>query len=318
MMKRTLTLAGNTCSICTEDVNTIDSPISEMLLNCGHTFHSECLDKYVASLGSRASLGLRAPICPDCRRPMAPRSMNTDIDADSDAPIIVGGGMPSNAIRPNPTLIIGTNGADTPVTLLIRLSVDEEQMRQFVRDTNNTGGSRDVVFVLDTSGSMHGDRLNGAKDGLKRVVDTLDETTRVSLITFDNHSHIHTRLQVMNVDRKAALKARLDSLYANDGTNILCAIEAGRDMLLARPPAERGISSAVVLLTDGQDSIPMPDRSVAFSRVLNELTLMHAMPIVMGYGDNVDTRLLGLSQMYAHIRTPDAIASTYLNCNGLV
>lgn len=48
------------------------------------------------------------------------------------------------------------------------------------------GGADDLVFVLDRSGSMDGDKLAGAKAELLHVLDQLPDGTRVGLVFFND------------------------------------------------------------------------------------------------------------------------------------
>ena len=41
-----------------------------------------------------------------------------------------------------------------------------------------------VTFVVDTSGSMEGTKLEQAKDGLIKVLDNMEDNNQVGLVTF--------------------------------------------------------------------------------------------------------------------------------------
>lgn len=59
------------------------------------------------------------------------------------------------------------------------------------------GGANDLVFVLDRSGSMAGDKMRGAKSELLRVLDQLPDGTRVGLVFFNSGVSKWTRASVV-------------------------------------------------------------------------------------------------------------------------
>ncbi|GIJ47737.1 hypothetical protein Val02_46230 [Virgisporangium aliadipatigenens] len=112
---------------------------------------------------------------------------------------------------------------------------------------------RDVVLVLDRSGSMGGWKMISARRAAARIVDTLTDADRFAVLTFDHH-----------VDRPAGLSAglvpasdrnrfravqHLSTVDARGGTEMLAPLTQGRDLLTATD-GER--DRVLVLLTDGQ------------------------------------------------------------------
>ena len=59
------------------------------------------------------------------------------------------------------------------------------------------GGANDLVFVLDRSGSMSGDKMAHAKRELLRVIDQLPDGTRVGLVFFNSAVARWTRASVV-------------------------------------------------------------------------------------------------------------------------
>src|SRR5499427_5911161 len=50
--------------------------------------------------------------------------------------------------------------------------------------------AKDVVFVLDTSGSMSGEKITGAKAALRFGVESLDDRDRFNIISFSGEEHL--------------------------------------------------------------------------------------------------------------------------------
>jgi Ca-activated chloride channel family protein len=110
---------------------------------------------------------------------------------------------------------------------------------------------RDVVLVLDRSGSMSGWKMVAARRAASRIVDTLGTTDRFAVIAFDDRVEHPDRLGtglVAATDRHryAAIEflSRMDS---RGGTELLAPLTQALD-LLTDPARDR----VIVLVTDGQ------------------------------------------------------------------
>jgi Ca-activated chloride channel family protein len=114
---------------------------------------------------------------------------------------------------------------------------------------------RDVVFVLDRSGSMQGWKIVTARRAICRIIDTLGPADRFSVIVFSDRMEFPPRFAVDGLEpandrtRFAAIEylARLD---ADGGTEILKPLVTGLETLHRADDARR--EKILVLLTDGQ------------------------------------------------------------------
>jgi hypothetical protein len=88
-----------------------------------------------------------------------------------------------------------------------------------------SSGPKNVVMVLDTSGSMSGLRMRLLKEAAKRVVSTLTSTDRIAIVPFsttannpitDNEGHMFIATQA----NKEILLQEIDLLEARGRTNI--------------------------------------------------------------------------------------------------
>ena len=116
---------------------------------------------------------------------------------------------------------------------------------------------RDLVFVLDRSGSMGGWKMVAARRAVARMVDALTERDRFGLLAFDNL--IETPAELGNGLQVAGDRARfqavefLSRLEARGGTEMAAPLSRALDLLkgpAAGEPAGRDL--ALVLVTDGQ------------------------------------------------------------------
>ena len=105
-----------------------------------------------------------------------------------------------------------------------------------------------IVFVIDDSGSMDGDRVQTVKTVMGEFIDSLGEEDRAAIVKFTSGARL---LQPLTSD-KTDLKSAVDRLQASGGTDIDCGVLLGIEQL----EADDGNNSydTLILLTDGQDS----------------------------------------------------------------
>ena len=107
-----------------------------------------------------------------------------------------------------------------------------------------------VTFVVDTSGSMKGEKLQQAKDGLVLALDSMAPHNQVGFITFANN--VGTISPVLPLtSNKSALGDAVFNMEAIGRTALYDAIKAGVE-LSDRATGEENAIRAVVVVTDGQ------------------------------------------------------------------
>lgn len=120
-----------------------------------------------------------------------------------------------------------------------------------------TQAARELVFVLDVSGSMSGESIRQARQALLRALDTLTPRDRFNIIAFsDEHRALHAT--AMPATARAINRARdwIAALEAGGGTIMAPALRAalataGTDGDRDRDREGHGILRQIVFLTDG-------------------------------------------------------------------
>jgi Ca-activated chloride channel family protein len=107
--------------------------------------------------------------------------------------------------------------------------------------------AREVVFIVDTSGSMEGVSLTQAKAALKHGLAYLGEGDSFNLIEFNSDSHLLFQ-ESMPVYTSYLLEADafIDDLVANGGTDMAPALDMALNL-----PQQAGLLRQVVFITDG-------------------------------------------------------------------
>ncbi len=110
---------------------------------------------------------------------------------------------------------------------------------------------RDLVAVLDVSGSMSGDKLDQAKTALAQLLGTLRSGDRFRVVTFGSGVRRYaTGWTDVSGDNVRAVQEWVRRLDTDGGTNIAGALAEA----FAEPPAE-GRLGVVVFLTDGMATV---------------------------------------------------------------
>jgi uncharacterized protein YegL len=122
-----------------------------------------------------------------------------------------------------------------------------------------SSGPKNVVLMLDTSGTMEGERLSLLKEASKRVVNTLTIYDRITVVTFSSNATAYTAdggyMFKATADNKQILSDAIDSLTAVGGTNYYEAFDKAFNVLDATIANELNspCNTAVIFLTDDGD-----------------------------------------------------------------
>ena len=115
----------------------------------------------------------------------------------------------------------------------------------------------DIIFVLDISDSMDGDKLNRVKKDSKELISSLlsSHNNKAALITFESNSQIVSDL----TNDEELLINKIDSLRATGMTNYYQALE-NVDNILRNYQKESDEKIIVLFLTDGYPNINTPNQ----------------------------------------------------------
>jgi Ca-activated chloride channel family protein len=145
---------------------------------------------------------------------------------------------------------------------------------------------KDIVFILDISGSMSGEKIEQAKDALKYCINHLDQNDRFNLITFSTESRLFKKDLVISSENRKEAIAFIDKIEAKGGTNIN---EALLDALDLKYEKERSIS--ILFITDGLPTVGETDIGKIITNVADKNTDKIKV-FTFGVGYDVNTVLL--------------------------
>ncbi len=122
----------------------------------------------------------------------------------------------------------------------------------------------DVVAVLDTSGSMGGDKITSARNSLVEFVKLLDDNDRLSVITFNSRVITLTPLSRVG-DQRDEVVRRVSGVIEGGNTKLYDVTLQAYEALKQDGDPKR--IRAIVLLTDGQDTDSQASLDQAISAV---------------------------------------------------
>jgi Ca-activated chloride channel homolog len=147
--------------------------------------------------------------------------------------------------------------------------------------------AKDLVLVLDQSGSMNGDKIEQAKRALRYVVENLNPDDRFAVLAFsDRTSTVSPALAPATAEAVNATGAWLDGVRASGGTNLDLALTQALSLF---EDSER--PRFLVFLTDGEPTVGETDpvRIAAHAVIANDAGV-RLFPFGVGY--DVNTALL--------------------------
>ena len=206
-----------------------------------------------------------------------------------------GAGLLTHADPPHPPLTGGDGGGEGSFLLLLSPSSS-------VAETD--AAPKDIVFVVDRSGSMAGEKIGQARQALQFILGQLSEKDRFAIVSFDDR--IETQAEALQpVTGRAISRARsyVATLHERGNTDIEGALRRGLEMLprlrgvsQPRPGATAASSHArsgvIVFLTDGLPTAGVTDEAAIVDSVRLGNDVVGASIHVFGVGYDVNTHLL--------------------------
>lgn len=147
---------------------------------------------------------------------------------------------------------------------------------------------RDMVFVLDTSGSMRGKRIVQARGALKYCLANLNENDRFAVLNFATTVNKYAeQLQPAKKDNVEAARKWVDTLEATGGTAIDDALKTALEMR----STDAARTFTVVFFTDGRATIGETNEDKIKQNFAKRNTANTRM-FTFGVGDDVNAAML--------------------------
>jgi Ca-activated chloride channel family protein len=190
---------------------------------------------------------------------------------------------------------------------------------------------KDLILVVDTSGSMQGERMEQNKKALRYLINAMPACDNFNIVQFNTDvDSFKEKLVVATDNNKKAALSYINDLESRGGTNIGDALKTANTMLIANSNRP----TYLVLMTDGEptvgetneaqllktvskkDNVRIFDFGVGYdinTKLLNKLAAQHhGIAQYIEPNENIETVL---SQFYDKIKSPvlSNIKITYQN-----
>ncbi|MFK8111052.1 MAG: VWA domain-containing protein [Rubripirellula sp.] len=189
-----------------------------------------------------------------------------------------GGGSPLNSVQVNGRRTAGSPSGPVPLFFGNIFGVS------FFEPTVNTTATyieRDIVLVVDRSGSMSGRKFGDLIGAIDIFAETLDETPVDEQIGLASYSSLATEDVQLTTDL-AQIANGIRGLIVGGLTSISRGMEAGRNVMLRSRDAEF-VERTMIVMTDGRHNRGPEPRTVATTLAADRVTIH-----TITFGSNAD------------------------------
>jgi Ca-activated chloride channel family protein len=147
---------------------------------------------------------------------------------------------------------------------------------------------KDIVFVMDKSGSMSDKKMDQAKKALKFCIENLNQGDRFELIPFSTEaSPLFGEVSDFNAENKKKAMERIDALKAIGGTNI----DEAMQLALASQKNKSERPFFIIFMTDGKPTIGETQEEALLKKI-KEVNKNNVRIFTFGIGTDLNTHLL--------------------------
>lgn len=204
-------------------------------------------------------------------------SINPDLDGSQVKKIIC-----DSAVGQYGNNQYGLLNAKNAVELAMNYSIpdnsdDNQPNSEPIRTTSD---ERDIVLVLDVSGSMSGTPMEETKKASINFIETiLDEDASIGIVNYNKSASILSDFSV----NESALTTAVSNIYSSGGTNIESGLEQARTMLITSYAKKK----IIVLMSDGEPNNGKEDD--ALIDYANEIKDDGIIIYTLGFFGNLDS-----------------------------
>ena len=137
---------------------------------------------------------------------------------------------------------------------------------------------REVVFIVDTSGSMEGESIRQARSALHKGLEVLSESDRFNLVQFNSETEVLFNESMPAIDENLNFaRSYIDGLVADGGTVMEPALQAAFSL-----PEQFGMMRQVIFVTDGS----VGNEKALLAEIANELDSSRLFTVGIGSAPN--------------------------------
>ena len=147
-----------------------------------------------------------------------------------------------------------------------------------------------IVFVIDVSGSMSGDKIRQARESLIAVMEQLNDGDYIGIVLFESSvSKWKSSLVLVGEFRSEAIEFT-NRTQASGATNLEGGVQQG--LTLLKNSGGRSCGKILVLLTDGQPTTGFTNPNIIIKNIIAAVGDSGISVNCLGFGENLDYKLL--------------------------
>ena len=190
-------------------------------------------------------------------------------------------------------LLYGTKGNDVGISLVTYKPDGDEQGYFLMLATPRVKAEKDavisktVLFVVDKSGSMAGEKLKQAKASLKYMINSLGPKDTFNIVSYSSEVDLfRPELELVTEESKKAALLYAEDIFSGGGTNISGALRAALEQL-----KDKDQPNYVMFMTDGLPTVGVTDET-EIAAIAKKANQAKARVFNFGVGYDVNSRLL--------------------------
>lgn len=153
---------------------------------------------------------------------------------------------------------------------------------------------KDVILLMDTSGSMKGPKIALAQDAMRYFVQSLRPGDRFNILTFSTGvRRAFDGLRANDAASRAEASAFIDRVVASGGTAIDAALQAALGDVRVPGATDQERPLRVIFVTDGEPTVGSLDPKVIVKNAI-QANRANARVFAFGVESNIDSKLLNL------------------------
>ncbi|MEO2013028.1 MAG: VIT domain-containing protein [Fuerstiella sp.] len=200
-----------------------------------------------------------------------------------------------NVTQPDDTrLLYGLRGGEFGMNLISYQPDEDGQQGCFmllaspkVKAEKGKEISKTVLFVVDRSGSMSGEKIEQAKSSLRLMINQLGEKDTFNIVSYASEVDLfQSELELVSDDTRKAALNYVEDIYAGGGTNIGEALTVALGQL-----QDKDRPTYVLFFTDGLPTVGETNEN-AIAAGVDRANRVNARIFSFGVGYDVNSRLL--------------------------
>jgi Ca-activated chloride channel family protein len=179
-------------------------------------------------------------------------------------------------------------GEPTSLGLMVELTAPKAAPQLAGPDGNIPNQAKAIIFVVDRSGSMSGNRLELVKQTILETLPRLHRDDYLSVVTFDDTAYVDVPIRAIRLHDMSRVASVVGKLGPGGNTNLEAGYRAAIDQASNLP---KGTPVNLILLSDGHANSGLVNPAM-LGRIAAQAAEQSITTSTIGIGDGYDEKIL--------------------------